>query len=65
MLILCGVRLGTEIRDVHIWGGVVLCGGLGMLMGVGGAATREFWDRYWGCCMLRGPGGSSSKFSRN
>ena len=33
MLILCGVRLGTDIRDVYILGGVVLCGGLGTLMG--------------------------------
>ena len=28
MLILWGVGLGTEIRDVYILGGVVLCGGL-------------------------------------
>ena len=42
MLILCGVRLGTEIRDVHIWGGVVLCGGLGMLMGGGGQRPGSF-----------------------
>ena len=25
--------LGTEIRDIYILGEVVLCGGLGMLMG--------------------------------
>ena len=56
MLILWGVGLGTEIRDVYILGGVVLCGGLGTdigdVNGGGGAATGEFWDRYWGCCML-------------
>ena len=29
MLILWGVGLGTDIRDVHILGGVVLCGWFG------------------------------------
>ena len=29
MLILWGLGLGTDIRDVHILGGVVLCGGFG------------------------------------
>ena len=33
MLILWGVGLGTEIRDVNILGGVVLCGGLGTDIG--------------------------------
>ena len=46
MLILWGLGLGTDIRDVHILGGVVLCGGFGdrhrdVNMG-GGAATVEF-----------------------
>ena len=40
--------LGTEIRDVCILGGLVLCGGLGTDIGDvngggGGAATGEFW----------------------
>ena len=43
--------LGIEIRDVHILGGVVLCGGLGtdigdFNMGGGGGQRSEFWDRY-------------------
>ena len=33
MLILWGVGLGTEIRDVYILGEVVLCGGLGTDIG--------------------------------
>ena len=52
-----GSGLGTEIKDVYILGGLVLCGGLGTDIGDvngggGGAATGEFWERYWGCCML-------------
>ena len=33
---------------------MILCGGLGTDIGDvnGGAATGEFWDRYWGCCMI-------------
>ena len=53
MLILWGVGLGTEIRDVYIFGGVVLCGGLGTDIGDvngggGGGSDGEFLDRYWG-----------------
>ena len=47
--------MGTEIRDFCILGGLVLCGGLGTDIGDvngGEAATGEFWDRYWGCCMI-------------
>ena len=31
-----------------MWG---LGTGIGDVNG-GGAATGEFWDRYWGCCMI-------------
>ena len=44
MLILWGVGLGTEIRDVYILGGMVLCGGLGTYIGDvngGGGQRRE------------------------
>ena len=42
MLILWGVGLGTEIIDVYILGGVVLCGGLGTDIGDvnGGGSDR-------------------------
>ena len=65
--------LGTEIRDVCILGGLVLCGGLGTDIGdVNGGGQRPgsfgLWDRYWGFCMIIvntvgvGVGGQGQKF---